>query len=497
MLNVNDKRVKEILKRYEPIWALDHALGLMGWDLETYMPRSGVEYRGFATSQLMLMRQKLMLELEGLVSSVDEGGLNDYEKGIVRVLKHELKFYTKVPPSLIEELSKTTTKASVVWREAKAKADFNMFKPHLGKIIDLTRQVADKLGYSGHPYNALLDLYEENLTINDLDPLFSRLVGGIRQLLSRIDREIYPTKHELEEAKYNVDEMRIINEEVAFNVLGMPRDRFRIDTSAHPFTIGMAPGDVRITTRYEGVDFKATLFSVIHESGHALYELQIDESLAYTPLARGASTGFHESQSRFLENVIGRGRYFVRLIYPILKSKLSILGKFNENDVYSYFNVVRPSLIRVDADEVTYNLHIAVRYELEKKIIEGSMEVNDLPEAWNTLMENYLGVRPRNDSEGVLQDIHWSQGSIGYFPTYTLGNVIAAIILNRIEKELDLRNLVEHGHLDPIKDWLRDRIHKWGAVYEPKELLRRSLNEGYNPEHLLNYLESKYVKNTY
>ena len=497
MLNVSNSKVKEILKRYEPIWALDHALALMSWDLETYMPKSGVEYRGFATSQLMLMRQKLILELEGLVNSVVEGDLNDYERGIIRVLKHELKYYTKVPPSLIEELSKTTTKASVVWREAKAKADFNMFKPHLSKIIDLTRQIADKLGYSSHPYDALLDLYEENLTTNDLDPLFNRLVGGIKQLLSRIDRGVYPIKHELEEVKYNVDEMRIINEEVAFNVLGMPKERFRIDTSAHPFTIGMAPGDVRITTRYEGVDFKSTLFSVIHESGHALYELQIDESLAYTPLARGASTGFHESQSRFMENIIGRSRYFVRLIYPILKSKLSIIGKFNEDDVYSYFNVVRPSLIRVDADEVTYNLHIAIRYELEKRILEGSMEVSDLPEAWNTLMENYLGIRPRNDSEGVLQDIHWSQGSIGYFPTYTLGNVIAAIILNRIERELDFRNLVEHGHLDPIKDWLRNRIHKWGAVYEPKELLRRSLNEGYNPEYLLNYLESKYVKQTY
>jgi len=497
MLNISNGKVKEILKRYEPIWAIDHALSLMGWDLETYMPRSGVEYRGFATSQLMLMRQRLMLELEGLVNGVSEDGLNDYERGILRVIRHELKFYTRVPPSLIEELSKTTTRASVVWREAKSKGDFNMFKPHLAKIIDLTRQVADKLGYSGHPYNALLDLYEENLTVDDLDPLFNKLISGIKGILNRVDRDTYPTAHELEGVKYDVDEMRVVNEEVAFNILNMPRERFRIDTSAHPFTVGMAPGDVRITTRYEGVDFKSTLFSVIHESGHALYELQIDESLAYTPLARGASTGIHESQSRFLENIIGRSRYFVKLIYPLLKSRLSFLSKFSEEDVYSYFNTVKPSLIRVDADEVTYNLHIAVRYELEKKMIEGSVEVSELPETWNTLMDNYLGVRPRNDSEGVLQDIHWSQGSIGYFPTYTLGNVVAAMVLDRINKELDFKNLIEHGHLDPIKDWLRDRIHRWGAVYEPKVLLRKNLGDEYNPDPLLTYLESKYVKNTY
>jgi carboxypeptidase Taq len=239
----------------------------------------------------------------------------------------------------------------VVWREAKSKGDFNMFKPHLAKIIDLTRQVADKLGYSGHPYNALLDLYEENLTVNDLDPLFNKLISGIKGILNRVDRDTYPTAHELEGVKYDVDEMRVVNEEVAFNILNMPRERFRIDTSAHPFTVGMAPGDVRITTRYEGVDFKSTLFSVIHESGHALYELQIDESLAYTPLARGASTGIHESQSRFLENIIGRSRYFVKLIYPLLKSRLSFLSKFSEEDVYSYFNTVKPSLIRVDRGE--------------------------------------------------------------------------------------------------------------------------------------------------
>lgn len=497
MLNVSNEGIKEVLRRYEPIWAIDHALALMGWDLETYMPKGGADYRAFATSQLMLMKQKLMLELEGLINNIKEGDLNDFERGVLRVLRHDLKFYTRVPPSLIEELSKTTTKAPVVWREAKAKADFNMFKPHLSKIIDLTRQVAEKLGYSGHPYNALLDLYEENLTTNDLDPLFNRLVNGIKSIIDKVNRDIYPSRHELEEVKYNIDEMRIVNEEIAYNVLGMPRDRFRIDVSAHPFTIGMAPGDVRITTRYEGRDFRSTLFSVIHESGHALYELQIDESLAYTPLAKGVSMGIHESQSRFWENIIGRSRYFVRLIYPILKSKLSFLGRYSEDDVYGYFNIVRPSLIRVDADEVTYNLHIAVRYELEKKMIEESIKVDELPEAWNDLMEKYLGLRPRNDSEGVLQDIHWSQGSIGYFPTYTLGNVVAAMILNRISREFDLSNLIEHGHLDPIKDWLRDKIHRWGAMYEPKELLRRSLGSEYDPEPLITYLEDKYVRNRY
>ena len=487
--------IKSILAKYRDVWAIDYALSLLEWDLETYMPKDGSTYRGLARAQLETVKQRFMLEIAPLVDKVNEADLNEYEKGVVRVLKRELKYYTKIPPELLQEFNKATVEATMAWREAKAKADFSIFKPHLDKVVELLRQIAYKLGFENHPYNALLDLYEEGLTINDLDPLFNSLIPGLKSILEKVRSGGYfPEKHPLEDVKYNVEDMKAINEEVAFNILKMPRERFRIDVSPHPFTIGISRGDVRITTRYEGVDFRSTLFSTIHESGHALYELQIDEAFESTPLARGASMGFHESQSRFWENIIGRSRPFVKLIYPVLKARLSFLTGYGEEDLYRYFNIVRPSLIRVDADEVTYNLHIAVRYDLEKRLIEGSMNTSDLPEAWNTLMDKYLGIRPRNDAEGVLQDIHWSGGSIGYFPTYTLGNVIAASVLDSMMRDIPVYDDVAKGDFTRIKAWLRDRIHRWGALYSPRELLRRSLGDDhYDPSHLLNYLRAKFI----
>ena len=407
------------------------------------------------------------------------------------MLKRELKYYTSIPPEILEELDRTTTKAAVVWREAKRESNFNKFKPHLTKIVELERVIADKLGYEGHPYNALLDLYEEGFTVNDADEVFDKLLPNLKSVLDKIRSEgRYPDKHTLEDVAYDVNVMKAVNEEL-LKVLEMPVGaRFRMDVSAHPFTIGMSVNDVRITTRYEGKDFRATMFSVIHESGHAMYELMIDPNLEMTPVGRGASMGVHESQSRFWENVIGRSREFVHIIYPLLRGRLPFLKDYGEEDVYKYFNIVRPSLIRVDADEVTYNFHIALRYEIEKGLIAGKLDVSDLPSLWDDFMDKYLGVRPKNDAEGVLQDIHWSQGSFGYFPTYTLGNVIAGMIYAKLP---GLRDKVAGRRFSEIKEFLRDKICRYGAIYSPKELLMRSFNDTYNPDYLLNYLREKYL----
>jgi len=260
--------------------------------------------------------------------------------------------------------------------------------------------------------------------------------------------------------------------------------------SPHPFTIGITtPFDVRITVRYRGVDFREPLFSALHEYGHALYELNIDESLAMTPVGTGVSLGIHESQSRFMENIVGRSREFVVKISPILRKHLDFLAKHTDDDLFYYFNVVRPSLIRTEADEVTYNLHISLRYRLERLMITGEVKTSQLPELWNNEMDRLLGVRPRNDAEGVLQDIHWAHGSIGYFPTYTLGNVVAAMIYYKHGK---IRELVAEGNLAVIKEYLREKIHRWGSVYPPKELLSRSFGETYNAQYLVRYLEEKY-----
>jgi len=485
-------KIDDLLRAYKPVWAIDHARSLLEWDLEVNMPTEGASARGEALAHLTLIRREYLLRLKDLVEKFEgSGDLNDVEKGIIRVLKRELKYYTSIPPEILEELDRTTTKAAVVWREAKRESNFDKFKPHLTKIVELERVIADKLGYEGHPYNALLDLYEEGFTVNDADEVFNNLLPNLKSVLDKIRSEgRYPDKHTLEDVAYDVNVMKAVNEEL-LKILEMPVGaRFRMDVSAHPFTIGMSVNDVRITTRYEGKDFRATMFSVIHESGHAMYELMIDPNLEMTPVGRGVSMGVHESQSRFWENVIGRSREFVHIIYPLLRGRLPFLKDYGEEDVYKYFNIVRPSLIRVDADEVTYNFHIALRYEIEKGLIAGKLDVSDLPSLWDDFMDKYLGVRPKNDAEGVLQDIHWSQGSFGYFPTYTLGNVIAGMIYAKLP---GLRDKVAGRRFSEIKEFLRDKICRYGAIYSPKELLMRSFNDTYNPDYLLNYLREKYL----
>ncbi len=314
-------RINELLKEYKFVWAIDHANSLLGWDLEVNMPVEAASARGEALAYLALIRREYLLRLKDLVSKYEDAkDLTDFERGgVIRVLKRELKYYTSIPPEIIEELNRTTTKAAVVWREARRESNFDKFKPYLSKIVELERAIADKLGYEGHPYNALLDLYEEGFTVNDADSVFNTLLPNLKSILEKILSEgKYPSRHPLEEVPYDVNVMKSINEEL-LKILDMPvGTRFRMDVSAHPFTTSMSINDVRITTRYEGKDFRATMFSVIHESGHAMYELMIDPSLEMTPVGRGVSMGVHESQSRFWENIIGRSREFVHLIYHYL-----------------------------------------------------------------------------------------------------------------------------------------------------------------------------------
>lgn len=486
--------VAEIVENYKPIWALDSVSSLLGWDMETYMPPGSSEQRGFAIAQTQLMKQQLMMRLVDPVAKAEKlPGLNDFEKGFLRVMKHDLDYYTKLPPELLEDEARTATEGTVVWREARKKSDFNLFKPYLEKMLDLKRQEAEKLGYVGHPYNALLDRYEEGATTTDVDRVFTPLAPSLKGILSKVlATGKFPTTHPLELVKYEEAAMVRVNMAV-LKVLEMPEKTFRMDVSTHPFTSSMSIEDVRITTRYEGEDFKASLYSTVHESGHAIYSLQSDPSLEYTPLEGGISLGVHESQSRFWENFIGRSRGFVKLIYPTLKANLPFLASYSEDDVYRYVNSVKPSLIRVEADELTYNFHIILRYELEKKLIGGELEVSEVPEVWNDMMEKYVGVRPENDAQGVLQDVHWSGGLIGYFATYSLGNIIGGMFYNQIQKDMDLKSTVAKGELVRVKEWLREKLHKYGAIYSPKEIQNRLFGEQYNPQWLVKYLEEKYL----
>lgn len=485
--------VRDILKRYTQVWALDHASSLLSWDTETYMPEGGAESRGVALGQLEVMTQRSTVELDRLVAKAERArDLDDFEKGVVRVLRRSLDYFTKVPPQMVDELKRVTTVATVEWRKARLRSDFRIFKPHLEKIVQLKRDVAEKLGYEGHPYNALLDRFEEGFTVKDADSVYSKLLPQSRKLLARVTAAgVYPSRHPLESARYETAAMERVNQE-AVELLEMPRDKFRMDVSTHPFTEKMASDDVRITTRYEGSDFKASLYGTVHESGHAIYDLGIGEKLAYTPVRDGASHAFHESQSRFWENVVGRSREFVKLVSPILRKNLPLVKGYDDEQLYLYFNTVRKSFIRVEADELTYNFHTAVRYDVEKKIIAGEAKVSEVPSLWNDTFEEYLGIRPKNDAEGALQDVHWSDGSFGYFATYTLGNVIAAMIWHKMGDGAVIQEALREGDIPRLKEWLGKNIHRHGQIYAPKELQKRVFGEAYNADRLLQYFSNKF-----
>jgi len=491
--------VNQILDAYKPMWSLNHAISLMGWDFETYMPTSGTEERGMADSQLHILHKNLLLNKDfvGLVESAKKlDGLSDLEKGIVRVLNREITKQMKIPNELTQAESLERIRGNMVWREARQKSDFMMYAPHLKKMIEIKKQIAEKIGYEKHPYDALLDSFEEDLTVDDLDKVFGELTPRIQKILKKLVDLGSPfcKESKLAKSKYDIQSVDKLNHDI-LTLLQYDRKRFRMDVSTHPFTETMGLNDVRITTRYEGTDFKKSISSTIHEAGHALYDLQCDQSLSVTPLEGGSSLALHESQSRFWENIVGRSLSFVQLIAPMIRKQVNFANQVSDHELYLYFNNVKADYIRVDADEVTYNLHIALRYEIEKKIFGDELSVSEIPEYWNDRMEQLLGVRPTNDSQGVLQDTHWSSGLFGYFPTYTLGNLVSAIISSKMRNDLeDYEKDIKRGDFQPIREWLRLKIHQHGSAYAPKVLLKNTLNEGYNPDYFVTYIETKYLE---
>ncbi|MCS7103314.1 MAG: carboxypeptidase M32, partial [Candidatus Korarchaeum sp.] len=337
-----------------------------------------------------------------------------------------------------------------------------------------------------HPYDALLDIYEESLTLRKCERIFS-VMNEVSAFFKRL-RERYSEKHPIEDIKYDETFLRRLIDHI-LTQLGFDYSRARLDTSPHPFTVNMGLYDVRITVRFEGRDFKRALMAAIHEFGHAIYEMNIDEELRATPLQRGASLGFHESQSRFWENLVGRSRAFVRRFHDAMRLAIPELRSYSEEDIYAYLTMVRPELIRVEADEVHYPLHISLRFELERKLLEGNLSVKELPEVWNQKMEELIGIVPPNDSLGVLQDIHWAHATIGYFPTYAIGSMIASQLYYR----LGLKELIEEGRYSEVMSVLKDRIHRHGSVYHPEELLRKATGEQLDPKYFLKYLREKYL----
>ncbi|MDE1869250.1 MAG: carboxypeptidase M32 [Candidatus Micrarchaeota archaeon] len=495
-MRFKNNTVVELVEGYKPIWALNYAGNLMGWDSRTYMPKGSAGTRGIADAQLELISQKLFHDpkfSELLRNGEGLGDLNDYEKGVIRVLAHRLKI-ANLPSELLEKEIVLFNKAYIAWESAKKNSDFASYMPYLEQIIEIQKDKAEKLGYADEPYDALLDLYEEGALTKDTDRAFSGLVPGLKGILDKVESSgsRFTEVSKFESMKYDTEEMKRVNEEI-LKALGFDYRTFRVDLASHPFTMPFSSEEVRMTTRYLGSNFKDAIFPLIHEAGHSLHFLQLDPELNTTPLSMGYTLGIAESQSKFFEAIVGRSREFVQLIMPMLKKNLSLANNCTEDEIYYYFNTVIKGPIRVQADELTYNFHIALRYELERLLVNGEIKAKDLPEVWNNKMDEYLGIRPKNDAEGVLQDSHWSSG-FGYFPTYTLGNIASGIIRANIRNDIrDFDQHIRDGNFAPVRDWLREKVHQYGTAYTGEQLLKKSFNEGYDPKHFLDYLRGKYL----
>ena len=494
----NNPTIKEILEYFKTWWALDHLQGVAEWDLRTYMPEDGASARGMALAKATVLKQRLFLDKKftGLIKKAEkEKNLNDYERGIVRVLKRALRQYEKLPPDFLEEFDKVTTEADAVWRKAREKNNFALFAPHLEKIVKLCRKKAEYLGYKEHPYDALLDEFEEGLTTMDVEKFFSSIKQPLKKLLENIKKsKRYKTKHPLEKEAYDLKKMEVLNQKILEFFQFSPK-RLRLDVSAHPFTIYFSINDARITTRYEKEDFVRSLSSTTHEFGHALYGMQCNPELEYTPLFdTDLSLIIHESQSRFWENIVSKTKEFIQEMRKEIIIMNPKLKKYGVDEMHSYFNLVKPSLIRTEADEITYHFHIMIRFEIEKVLIEGKIKVSDLPRAWKAKYKEYLGIEPKTDSEGVLQDVHWAHGAIGYFPTYSMGTFLSGLIKHELEHELgSINNLIKSKEgINKIQIWLKEKIHQYGSAYTMKELVKKSFKKDLNTSYHMDYLERKY-----
>ncbi|MDH3392359.1 MAG: carboxypeptidase M32, partial [Desulfobulbaceae bacterium] len=470
------KTIEELRLRAAELTNLNNILALLQWDQEVMLPNGAAAGRASQFSVLStIAHQKITAPaLGGLLQKLAEhpDGLSFADKALMRVLKREYDKNVKLPEKFVADFARLTSEALPAWVDSRKLNNFSKFLPLLEKIIAMCRQKADFLGYQEHPYDALLDLHEEGLTAGDLDELFEGLKADLSQMLTIKASQGKPFPDNLAnlEPMRRQDQVRF--SEKLLEEIGYDFSRGRQDISAHPFTTSLGHNDRRVTNRFRP-DSLEFIFSALHEGGHALYEQNISAEFTDTPLDEGVSLGIHESQSRLWENIIGRSRLFWDKYYPLLQEFLPRQFKdIRLDDFVGYINRVHPGMIRVEADEVSYNLHVLIRFELEKGLIEGTIAAADLPALWNEKYKNYLGVTVESDANGVLQDIHWAHGSFGYFPTYTIGNLAAAQIWHRYcLYDPDYTKTLQHGNLLKIRGWLTENIYRYGASHPPAELL--------------------------
>jgi carboxypeptidase Taq len=479
---------------------LDSCGAVLGWDERTYMPRKGSAHRGEQMALLAKLAHEMLTsprigEWLAEASSASQAEGESPELANLREIRRGYERACKLPADLVEELARTTTQAQQVWDLARRDDDFPAFEPWLKKIIQLKRREAAAIGYSHTPYDALLEEYEPGATTAEIETVFGDLRRDLVALLERILGSGKRPNAAILKRDFPVDR-QVIFGQAAAAAIGFDFSAGRLDVTSHPFCSTAGPGDVRLTTRYNPRHFSDGFFSILHEAGHGIYEQGLPAEHFGTPCGTAASMGIHESQSRLWENQVGRSRVFWEHFFP--RARQTFVGALDDvklDDFVFAINDVQPSFIRVEADEATYNLHIILRFELEQALIRGDLEAGDVPDAWNEKFHAYFGLRPPSQREGCLQDIHWSFGGFGYFPTYTLGNLYAAQFMNQARIELPgLEHAMRQGDFSGLKGWLNQRIHFHGQRWRAADLCRRVTGAGFSHKPLIAYLTGKYTE---
>ena len=489
----------EALRAFQIDTAYYQSLGaLAGWDQRTYIPRKGHAHRArqFAALARLLHARRTDPRIAEWLDAVEGSDLvadpESPEAANVREWRRDYERAVRVPDDLAVALAQAQSEGESAWESLREADDWAGFRPYLKRVLQLTREYAEAVGYETEPYDALLEDYEPGERAARLQAMFAELGRATRDLLERIRASAVRPPVEVLHRNYPVEVQRAVAYEVT-GLLGYDLEGGRIDPTAHPFELSVGPGDVRITTRYYPDYLGAAFFGSVHEAGHAMYEQGLPAEHWGTPMGQAVSMGVHESQSRMWENLVGRSLGFWRFYYPKLQPRFAALADVRLEDFHRAVNAVKPSLIRVEADEVTYNLHILIRFELELALFRGELEVDDLPEAWNAKYRDYLGVVPPNFKDGVMQDVHWSGGMFGYFPSYTLGNVYAAQLFEAAQRDLgELEEAFARGEFAPLLEWLRDRVHRHGRRFPPRRLVERATGTPPGTDALVRYLNDRF-----
>ncbi len=485
----------DLESRMRDLSALARVSSLLNWDQETYMALQGADARGRQAAIMGVVRHERLTDpaLGDLLEQAAAEELDESRAAMVRNLRRDRDRAVKVPAQLIRRLAIAQARGSTAWRVARAEADFELFRPALEEVIAAKREEAAAIAVDGERYDALLDVYEPGMRVTTLEPLLGGLRDELTALIARIgDAPPLPAPPFQGRIFADADQWDLTMRMVAD--LGFDLTAGRQDRSAHPFTSTMALRDVRLTTRIDERDPFDAIFSSLHEAGHGLYEQGFDPAYEDTPLAEAPSFGIHESQSRLWENVVGRSREFWRHYEPVMHEMFpAAMAGATAEDLFREANRVQPSLIRVEADEVTYNLHILVRFPLELGVLREELEAADLPAAWNELYQRLLGIRPQNDAVGVMQDIHWSQGDFGYFPSYTLGNLYSAMLWRSYAGgNPQAGEQIGRGEFAPLLEWLRERVHRRGAIEDADVIIGRATGAELSAQPFIDYLWAKY-----